>query len=45
MFGELNCEIDIPALERLRANGENVTIIDVREPWEREICAVAGSVA
>ncbi|HYB56914.1 MAG TPA: rhodanese-like domain-containing protein [Alphaproteobacteria bacterium] len=45
MFGELNCEIDIPTLERLRANGEHVTIIDVREPWEREICAVAESVA
>jgi len=45
LFGELNCEIDIPTLERLRANGEDVTIVDVREPWEREICAVAGSVA
>ena len=43
MFGGLNCEIDIAALERLRANGEDLVIIDVREPWEREICSIAGS--
>ena len=45
MFGGLNCEIDIAALERLRANGEELVIVDVREPWEREICAIAGSLA
>ena len=44
MFGALDCEIDIAALERLRANGEELAIVDVREPWEREICAIAGSV-
>ena len=44
MFGELNCEIDLQALDRLSANGEAVTILDVREPWEREICTVAGSI-
>lgn len=44
MFGELNCEIDLQALDRLSANGEELTILDVREPWEREICALAGSI-
>lgn len=44
MFGALNCEIDIPALERLRANGEDVKIIDVRQAWERDICALPGSI-
>jgi rhodanese-related sulfurtransferase len=43
LFGGLNCEIDIAALERLRANGEDLVIIDVREPWECEICSIAGS--
>lgn len=28
----------------MREGGEAVTVVDVREPWEREICALAGSV-
>jgi rhodanese-related sulfurtransferase len=44
LFDALNCEIDIPALARLRANGDELVIVDVREPWEREICALAESI-
>ncbi|MFI4986876.1 MAG: rhodanese-like domain-containing protein [Alphaproteobacteria bacterium] len=44
MFNALNCEIDIQTLERLGANGDDVKIIDVREPWEREICMLSGSI-
>lgn len=44
MPGAIDCEIDIAALERLRALGEELVIVDVREPWEREICAIEGSV-
>lgn len=38
-------EIDIPSLQRLQAQGEAVTIVDVRDAWELEICALAGSVS
>ena len=36
-------EIDIPTLLDLRARGRAVSIVDVREPWEREICALPDS--
>jgi len=43
LFDGLNYEIDIGTLQGLRAKGEAVSIVDVREPWEREICALPGS--
>ena len=45
MFGAQGSEIDIAMLERLRAKGEDVKIVDLREAWEREICALADSIA
>lgn len=30
-------------LSELIARDEPVTILDIREPWERELCAIAGS--
>ncbi len=45
MLHALDCEIDIATLARLSANGDEVTVVDVREPWEREICALDGSIA
>jgi len=36
-------EIDVRDLDRLRRSGETVTVLDVREPWERELCSIEGS--
>jgi rhodanese-related sulfurtransferase len=36
-------EIDVRELERRRRGGESVTVLDVREPWEVELCAIEGS--
>ena len=43
MFDVLSYEIDIGTLQGLRDMGEVVSFIDVREPWEREICVLPGS--
>ncbi len=32
--------IDVETFDRLRRAEPNVTVLDVREPWEREICAI-----
>lgn len=37
-------EIDVLKLKDMRDGGENVTLLDVREPHEVAICKVAGSV-
>jgi rhodanese-related sulfurtransferase len=37
-------QIDVPELDRFIKENQKVTIIDVREPWEVQICAIAGSV-
>ena len=37
-------EIDVETLDRMRKAGETHTLVDVREAWERDICAVEGSV-
>lgn len=36
-------EIDVQTLARMRREGEEFRIIDVREPWEAEICSLEGS--
>jgi adenylyltransferase/sulfurtransferase len=33
-------EISAEALHRQQANGLNIQVIDVREPWERELCKI-----
>lgn len=38
-------ELDPVEVVARRERGEAFTLLDVREPWELEICAVAGAVA
>ncbi len=37
-------QIDVVELGRILNENQGVTLIDVREPWEVQICAIAGSV-
>ena len=38
-------QIDVETFDRLRRTGTDVTVLDVREPWEREICRIDPSLA
>lgn len=38
-------QIDVETLDALRQSGADITLLDVREPWEREICAIDESLA
>ena len=38
-------EIDVRELDRRRRAGERMTVLDVREPWEVELCSIEGSLA
>ena len=38
-------QIDVETVDRLRRTASDVTLLDVREPWEREICAIEPSLA
>jgi rhodanese-related sulfurtransferase len=40
----LPAEIDCATLADLRMQGASATVVDVREPWEREICSLDHSV-
>lgn len=40
----LPLQIDGPTLDRIRQSNQDLMILDVREPWEVAICAIAGSV-
>ena len=40
----MDYEITANDLERLRASGEPVVLLDVREPWEYEAARIEGSV-
>lgn len=37
-------EIDVETLDAMRRAGDDHTLIDVREPWEVELCAIPGAV-
>lgn len=37
-------EIDVDQLDAMRRANEPLTLLDVREPWENQICAIAGSI-
>jgi rhodanese-related sulfurtransferase len=37
--------IDVAELDRRRRAGEALTLLDVREPWELEICSIDGALA
>ena len=43
MPATLPFQIDVQTLARLREAGEKLTIVDIREPWETEICLIEGS--
>ena len=38
-------QIDVETLDALRQTGADITLLDVREPWERQICAIDDSLA
>lgn len=38
-------EIDVRELDSRRKAGENLVVLDVREPWEVEICSLEGALA
>ena len=38
-------EMSVIELKRRLDAGESLAILDVREPWEREICAIEGSIS
>jgi rhodanese-related sulfurtransferase len=37
-------QIDVSELDRIIRQNQQVTLVDVREPWEVQICTIAGSV-
>ena len=37
-------QIDVETLDRLRREAADIYVLDVREPWERHICALEPSV-
>ena len=39
----MDYEITTDELRRLRANGDNIVLLDVREPWEFELARIAES--
>lgn len=43
MAAEQTVQIDPLTLSQLLASEEPVTVLDIREPWERELCAIEGS--
>ena len=36
-------QIDVNTLKALRQTGAEVALLDVREPWEFDLCAIEGS--
>lgn len=45
MDSALPIQIDVEELARWRASEVPHVLVDVREPWETELCLIAGSVA
>ena len=43
MASESPLQIEPQALSAVIARDEPVTVLDIREPWERDLCAIAGS--
>jgi rhodanese-related sulfurtransferase len=41
----MTLEIDVAELDHRRRAGEKLTVVDVREPWEVELCSIPGSLA
>ena len=38
-------QIDVNTLKSMRQTGAEVTLLDVREPWEFDLCAIEGSIS
>jgi rhodanese-related sulfurtransferase len=36
-------QIDVNTLQAMRQSGAEITLLDVREPWEFDLCAIEGS--
>ena len=43
MTGDVSLEISVHDLKRIRDEGASGTLVDVREPWETDICKIAGA--
>lgn len=43
MAGTLPLQIDVEELARWRRDGVPHAVLDVREPWETDLCAIDGS--
>ncbi len=43
-MAEDNLEIEPAALKQLRDSGADIQLVDVRDDWEREVCALPGSI-
>ncbi len=43
-MAEDNIEIEPAALKELRDSGADLQLVDVRDDWEREVCALPGSI-
>jgi rhodanese-related sulfurtransferase len=44
MRDTLPAQIEVDDLEKMLKNDETVEILDVREPWEVQVCALTGSI-
>ena len=38
-------QIDVSTLKAMRESGAEVTLLDVREPWEFDLCAIEGRIS
>ena len=36
-------QIDVNTLKAMRQSGAEIALLDVREPWEFDLCAIEGS--
>ena len=36
-------QIDVSTLKAMRESGAEIALLDVREPWEFDLCAIEGS--
>jgi rhodanese-related sulfurtransferase len=44
MTGPGTPSIDVATLDRARREAPGIVLLDIREPWETALCAIAGSV-
>jgi len=44
MVADIPTDISVDTLDAMRRNGDAFALVDVREPWEVELCAIEGSI-